>query len=61
MAFGAGAKEVQVDDCGDAEAATEGATLANWRYDRFKAAKKPGPILRPLGEEASPEWASGIR
>lgn len=55
-----GVKEVEVDSCGDAEAAAEGATLANWRYDRFKADKKPGPSLRLLGED-TPGWASGIR
>ena len=55
-----GVKEVQVDGCGDAEAAAEGASLANWKYDRFKTDRKPRPSLRPL-DEATPDWSSGIR
>jgi len=55
-------KEIQVDSCGDDEAAGEGASLANWKYDRFKADKKPRPALLPLEPAAaSPGWTSGIR
>ncbi len=58
----AGLKEIQVDSCGDEEAAGEGASLANWKYDRFKADKKPRPSLLPLEPAAaSPGWTSGIR
>ncbi len=58
----AGLKEIQVDSCGDEEAAGEGASLANWKYDRFKADKKPRPVLLPLEPAAaSPGWTSGIR
>jgi hypothetical protein len=53
-------KEIRVDGCGDDEAAAEGASLANWKYDRFKADKKPRPGLRPL-EDLSPGWTSGLR
>ena len=49
----AGVKEIQVDSCGDDEAAGEGASLANWKYDRFKADKKPRPALLPLGPAAT--------
>lgn len=34
------AREVQIEDLGDSEAAAEGSTLANWRYDQFKSDKK---------------------
>ena len=49
MNFILGLKEVQIENFGDCEAAGEGATLANWAFDRFKAEKKPRPAVTPLG------------
>lgn len=61
------AKEVHVEGLGDAEAAAEGATLANWVYDRFKTEKKPLPevgcLVRGEGEGAARDgegWARGL-
>lgn len=39
---------IQVDPCGDAEAAAEGAHLATFKYQELKAKKKPVPTLECL-------------
>ncbi|XP_023344234.1 cytosol aminopeptidase [Eurytemora carolleeae] len=55
-----GLKEVQIENFGDCEAAGEGATLANWAFDRFKAEKKPRPAVTPL-DSFTEEWLNGVR
>ena len=46
-------EEVLVDDCGDGEAAAEGAHLALWSYDALKAKKETLKALniKPLTQE----------
>ena len=55
-----GIEQVLVDDCGDAEAAAEGAHLALWSYDHLKAKKDTLKNLeiQPFSE-GSAEWNSG--
>ena len=47
--FPLGVTEVKIESFDDAEAAGEGATLANWTFDKFKKEKKPRPLLLPIG------------
>jgi len=61
------AEEVHLEDFGDGEAAAEGATLANWRYERLKAKKETLPqvgcIVRGGGEGADSDgqgWHRGL-
>jgi len=55
----AGCSVVLVDDCGDGEAAAEGATLSTWVYEDFKKEKKPRPAVEAL--EAGVEgWEEGV-
>ena len=59
------AGEVHVETFGDGEAAAEGATLANWKYDQFKSDKKPLPKVGCLvrggdeGEGDGEGWKRG--
>ena len=57
-----GIDEVLVDGCDDEEAASEGAHLALWSYDDLKAKKDTLKDLkvRPLGEEGTSLWTSGL-
>jgi len=55
-----GVTEVKIESFDDAEAAGEGATLANWTFDKFKKEKKPRPLLLPI-DESTDAWTSGIR
>ena len=57
-------EEVLVDDCGDGEAAAEGAHLALWSYDALKAKKETLKVLniKPLNQEDdSTLWSSGVK
>ena len=57
-------EEVLVDDCGDSEAAAEGAHLALWSYDALKAKKETLKALniKPLNQEDdSTLWSSGVK
>ena len=57
-------EEVLVDDCGDGEAAAEGAHLALWSYDALKAKKETLKALniKPLNQEDdSTLWSSGVK
>ena len=57
-------EEVLVDDCGDSEAAAEGAHLALWSYDALKAKKETLKALniKPLSQEDdSIPWSSGVK
>jgi leucyl aminopeptidase len=59
-----GLAEVLVDDCGDEEAAAEGAILAQWSYDSLKAKKESLRKLeiKPLSSNSSLEcWTSGLK
>ena len=49
MKYFVGLNEVKIESFGDCEAAAEGATLANWSFDKFKAVKKSRPSVSPLG------------
>ena len=40
----------KLDSFDDAEASAEGATLANWTYNKFKAEKEPLPSVVPFGK-----------
>ena len=59
------AGEVHIETFGDGEAAAEGATLANWKYDQFKSDKKPLPKVGCLvrggdeGEGDGEGWKRG--
>ena len=60
------ATEVHVEGFGDAEAAAEGATLANWNYEQFKTKKTELPVVGCLvrggGEGADSDgegWGRG--
>ena len=59
------AGEVHIETFGDGEAAAEGATLANWKYDQFKNDKKPLPKVGCLvrggdeGEGDGEGWKRG--
>lgn len=55
----AGCSLVRVDDCGDGEAAAEGATMSTWIYQDFKKEKKTRPVVEAL--EAGVEgWEVGV-
>ena len=57
-------EEVLVDDCGDGEAAAEGAHLALWSYDALKAKKETLKALniKPLSQEDDTTlWSSGVK
>ena len=58
-----GIEEVLVDDCGDGEAAAEGAHLALWSYDALKAKKETLKSLKInlLNEDNSTQWLSGVK
>ena len=40
---------MKIEDFGDSEASAEGASLANWTYQTFKADKKSFPTIHSLG------------
>jgi len=54
-----GCSRVLVDDCGDGEAAAEGATLSTWVYEDFKKEKKPRPSVEAL-EGGVEGWEAGV-
>ena len=43
-----GLKSIQVDPCGDGEAAAEGALLAAFKYQDLKSKKKESPVVTCL-------------
>lgn len=47
----AGVSHIQVDPCGDAESAAEGAHLSSFKYQELKAKKKPVPTLECLAKD----------
>jgi len=55
-----GATTVKLENFGDAEAAAEGATLANWSFEKFKAKKTPRPEVLPLDDNCA-DWQHGLR
>ena len=58
-----GLEEVLVDDCGDEEAAAEGAHLALWAYDFLKAKKESlrQMKVKPLTSESGDQWDAGVK
>ncbi|XP_042872445.1 cytosol aminopeptidase-like isoform X2 [Penaeus japonicus] len=54
----AGVSHIQVDPCGDAESAAEGAHLSSFKYQELKAKKKPVPTLECLAKDDE-SWARG--
>lgn len=52
-------KEVHVDDLGNATAAAEGALLANFKFQPYKAKKVEFPSIHSAGAE-SDEWKKGV-
>lgn len=59
-----GIEDVAIDDCGDGEAAAEGAYLGLWSYDFLKAKKDALKNLniKPLhGNLSSESWSSGLK
>uniref|UniRef100_UPI00358E6517 cytosol aminopeptidase isoform X2 n=1 Tax=Myxine glutinosa TaxID=7769 RepID=UPI00358E6517 len=53
-------EEVQVDSCGDAQAAAEGALLSLYFYDELKQKKKPKVSVSLLGSAGADAWQKGI-
>lgn len=51
-------KSIQVDPCGDAEAAAEGAHLAAFKYQDLKSKKKESPMINCL-KENDQGWTRG--
>jgi len=56
-----GVKNVKIESLDDAEAAAEGATLANWAFQTFKAEKKTFPSLLPYDESCMDSWSRGVK
>ena len=58
-----GIEEVLVDDCGDDEAAAEGAHLALWSYDDLKAKKETLKTLKikSLNQDDTTQWSNGMK
>ncbi|XP_047500081.1 cytosol aminopeptidase-like isoform X3 [Penaeus chinensis] len=54
----AGMSRIQVDPCGDAEAAAEGAHLVTFKYQELKAKKKPVPTIECLVKD-NESWIRG--
>jgi len=52
-----GVKCGKLDSFDDAEASAEGATLANWTYNKYKAEKDPLPSVVPFDESSG--WTRG--
>ncbi|CAM9472250.1 unnamed protein product [Lampetra planeri] len=52
--------EVEVDPCGDAQAAAEGSVLALFQYDEFKKKKKTRVAAKLHGREGAAAWATGV-
>lgn len=51
---------VEVDSCGDAQSAAEGATLSLFHYDQLKAKKKPKVTTQLHGSGDSLGWEKGV-
>ncbi|XP_073430733.1 cytosol aminopeptidase [Dendrobates tinctorius] len=51
---------VDVDPCGDAQAAAEGAVLGLYEYDELKAKKKKKVSTMPYGSEELDAWQKGV-
>lgn len=54
-------KHVEVDDCGDAQSAAEGAVLGLFHYDQLKAKKKTKVTTQLHGSADLAGWETGIR
>ncbi|KAM6440602.1 cytosol aminopeptidase isoform 2-T2 [Liasis olivaceus] len=52
---------VEVDPCGDAQAAAEGAALGIFEYDELKEKKKPVLGIQLHGSDGTDGWEKGIR
>ncbi|KAJ8271579.1 hypothetical protein COCON_G00104380 [Conger conger] len=52
--------QVEVDPCGDAQAAAEGAGLGLFLYDEFKQKKKPAVTAQLHGSTGSAAWQRGV-
>ncbi|XP_007671409.1 cytosol aminopeptidase [Ornithorhynchus anatinus] len=51
---------VEVDPCGDAQAAAEGAVLGLYEYDELKQKKKTVVSAQPYGSDESQAWQKGV-
>ncbi|XP_053712536.1 cytosol aminopeptidase [Synchiropus splendidus] len=54
-------KHVEVDGCGDAQSAAEGAVLGLFYYDQLKSKKKTKVSVEPHGSADSPAWEKGVQ
>ncbi|XP_034298649.2 cytosol aminopeptidase isoform X3 [Pantherophis guttatus] len=52
---------VEVDPCGDAQAAAEGAALSIFEYEELKQKKKPTLQIQLHGSDGIDAWQKGIR
>ncbi|XP_040191139.1 cytosol aminopeptidase [Rana temporaria] len=53
-------EQVEVDPCGDAQAAAEGALLGLFEYDELKKKKKKLVSTRPYGSQEAEAWQKGV-
>ncbi|KAM3937545.1 cytosol aminopeptidase [Leptodactylus fuscus] len=53
-------EHVEVDPCGDAQAAAEGAVLGLFEYDELKSKKKTKVAAQPYGSENLDAWQKGV-
>ncbi|XP_037117654.1 cytosol aminopeptidase [Syngnathus acus] len=51
---------VEVDGCGDPQAAAEGALLGLFHYDQLKSKKKPKVIVQPHASSDVAAWEKGV-
>ncbi|XP_077380386.1 cytosol aminopeptidase isoform X2 [Festucalex cinctus] len=51
---------VEVDDCGDPQAAAEGALLGLFQYDQLKSKKKPKVTVQPHASAKVAAWEKGV-
>ncbi|TRY66250.1 hypothetical protein DNTS_006734 [Danionella cerebrum] len=52
--------QVEVDPCGDGQAAAEGAVLGLFQYDELKSKKKVRVVTRPHGSADEALWQTGV-
>lgn len=57
-----GAKEINVEDLGDAEAAAEGSILGTWKFQEFKTKKDEPPKITfyTCDESWQEDWKKGV-
>ncbi|KAM9329859.1 cytosol aminopeptidase [Gastrophryne carolinensis] len=53
-------QKVEVDTCGDAQAAAEGAVLGLFEYDELKKKKKKPVATKPYGSTEEEAWQKGV-